>query len=94
MPGFEPIEGASIDELRALQLTRLRATLASASAVPHYRTQFRADGVFATADELRRSESPCRRHFAVNAREQAYCHFSPALISNLETHWNAANRSL
>ena len=35
-----------------------------------------------------------RRYFAVYAREQAYCHFSPALISNLETHWNAANRSL
>ena len=45
MPGFEPIEGASIDELRALQLTRLRATLASASAVPHYRTQFKAADV-------------------------------------------------
>ncbi len=27
---------------------------------------------------------------AVYAREQAYCHFSPALIANLEKHWNAA----
>jgi len=23
------------------------------------------------------------------AREQAYCHFSPALIENLERNWNA-----
>jgi thioesterase DpgC len=33
-----------------------------------------------------------RRYAALYAREQAYCHFSPALISNLEQYWNAANR--
>ena len=33
-----------------------------------------------------------RSYFAVYAREQAYCHFSPALISNLERYWNAQNR--
>jgi (3,5-dihydroxyphenyl)acetyl-CoA 1,2-dioxygenase len=33
-----------------------------------------------------------RRYMAVYAREQAYCHFSPALISNLERNWNAHNR--
>jgi thioesterase DpgC len=33
-----------------------------------------------------------RQYFAVYAREQAYCHFSPALISNLEQHWNAQSR--
>jgi thioesterase DpgC len=33
-----------------------------------------------------------RRYMAVYAREQAHCHFSPALISNLEKHWNAQNR--
>lgn len=33
-----------------------------------------------------------RNYFAVYAREQAYCHFSPALISNLERYWNAQNR--
>jgi len=33
-----------------------------------------------------------RSYMAVYAREQAYCHFSPALITNLERHWNAANR--
>ena len=27
-------------------------------------------------------------------REQAYCHFSPALIANLEKHWNAAQRKI
>ena len=35
-----------------------------------------------------------RRFMAVYAREQALCHFSPALIDNLERHWNAAQRKL
>ena len=35
-----------------------------------------------------------RNYFAVYALEQAYCHFSPALVSNLEMHWNAKNRKL
>ncbi len=35
-----------------------------------------------------------RRYCAVYAREQAFCHFSPALIANLERHWNAQNRKL
>ncbi len=30
-----------------------------------------------------------RRYMAVYAREQAYCHFSPALIANLEKNWKA-----
>ena len=33
-----------------------------------------------------------RQYFSVYAREQAYCHFSPALIANLEKYWNAASR--
>jgi thioesterase DpgC len=35
-----------------------------------------------------------RNYFAVYAREQAYCHFSPALIANLERYWNAQSRQL
>jgi len=35
-----------------------------------------------------------REYFAVYAREQAYCHFSPALIENLERNWNAKSRKL
>jgi thioesterase DpgC len=35
-----------------------------------------------------------RRYMAVYAREQAYCHFSPALIDNLERNWDAAKRRL
>ena len=35
-----------------------------------------------------------RRYMAVYAREQAQCHFSPALIDNLERHWNGAQRRL
>jgi thioesterase DpgC len=33
-----------------------------------------------------------RTYMATYAREQAYCHFSPALIANLEKHWNARQR--
>jgi thioesterase DpgC len=33
-----------------------------------------------------------RTYFSVYALEQAYCHFSPALIANLEKYWNAASR--
>jgi thioesterase DpgC len=35
-----------------------------------------------------------RRYCAVYAREQAYCHFSPALIDNLERYWDAQNRKV
>jgi len=35
-----------------------------------------------------------RRYMAVYAREQAWCHFSPALIANLERNWNAQNRAI
>jgi thioesterase DpgC len=35
-----------------------------------------------------------RRYASVYAREQAYCHFSPALIQNLERHWNAHQRKI
>ena len=34
-----------------------------------------------------------RNYFAVYAREQAYCHFSPALIANLERNWDAKLRA-
>ncbi|HUC17900.1 MAG TPA: enoyl-CoA hydratase/isomerase family protein [Acetobacteraceae bacterium] len=33
-----------------------------------------------------------RRYCAAYAREQAECHFSPALIANLERYWGAQNR--
>jgi (3,5-dihydroxyphenyl)acetyl-CoA 1,2-dioxygenase len=35
-----------------------------------------------------------RRYMALFAREQAYCHFSPALVANLEQHWNAKERKI
>ena len=34
-----------------------------------------------------------RRYCAVYAREQALCHFSPALIRNLEQNWGAGSRT-
>jgi thioesterase DpgC len=35
-----------------------------------------------------------REYMAAYAREQACCHLSPALVRNLEEHWNADRRSL
>jgi thioesterase DpgC len=35
-----------------------------------------------------------RTYMATYAREQAYCHFSPALVRNLERNWDAHNRRL
>jgi phenylacetate-CoA ligase len=41
----DPIERASIDELQALQLKRLKQAVARASQVPHYRAKFAADAI-------------------------------------------------
>ena len=63
---LEPIETASLDELRALQLTRLKETLARAHAqVPHYRAAFDAAG--ARPADLRRLEDLSR--FPFTAKE-------------------------
>ena len=35
-----------------------------------------------------------RQYMATFSREQAYCHFSPALVRNLEENWNANQRSV
>jgi thioesterase DpgC len=46
---------------------------------------------------LRIGEEPLdvfRRYMATFAKEQAYCHLSPALVANLEEHWNAHQRSI
>jgi len=61
---------------------------------------FTSSGVVSAASNrraLRVGEEPFdtfRRYMATYCREQAYCHFSPALIANLEKHWNAAQRKI
>ena len=60
---------------------------------------FTSSGVVSAAGNrraLRVAQEPLdlfRRYMAVYAREQAFCHFSPALIANLERNWNAHNRA-
>ena len=54
-----------------------------------------AVGAIGNRRALRFSVEPLdmfRRYAALYAREQAYCHFSPALIDNLEHYWNAQNK--
>ena len=61
---------------------------------------FTSSGVVSAASNRRAfrvGEEPLdtfRRYMAVYCREQAYCHFSPALIANLEKNWNAAQRKI
>jgi thioesterase DpgC len=55
--------------------------------------------VNATANRrtLRAGQEPLdlfREYMAVYAREQAICHLSPALVHNLETHWQARERRI
>jgi thioesterase DpgC len=55
--------------------------------------QLTSSGVVSAAGNrraFRAGEEPLdafRRYMGVYAREQAYCHFSPALVSNLEKNW-------
>jgi len=54
-----------------------------------------AVGAIGNRRAFRVAEEPLdvfRRYCAVYAREQAQCHFSPALIANLERYWDARNR--
>jgi thioesterase DpgC len=70
------------------------------AALKRVADDFTGSGVVSAAGNRRAfrvSEEPLdlfRRYMAVYCREQAYCHFSPALIANLEKHWNAAQRKL
>lgn len=54
-----------------------------------------AVGAIGNRRAFRVAEEPLdlfRRYCAVYAREQAQCHFSPALIANLERYWDAQSR--
>ena len=56
-----------------------------------------AVGAIGNRRAFRLGEEPLdlfRQYCSLYAREQAHCHFSPALIANLEQHWNAAQRAL
>jgi thioesterase DpgC len=70
------------------------------AALTRVAASFTDSGVVSAAGNRRAfrvAEEPLdqfRRYMAVYAREQAYCHFSPALIANLEKHWNAQSRKM
>jgi phenylacetate-CoA ligase len=57
---LESIERASTDELRALQLERLKASVAAAYAVPHYKAKFDAIGVQPTDIQQLSDYQSCR----------------------------------
>ena len=67
LPGeLEPIERASVDELRTLQLERLRWSLRHAyDNVPHYRQAFEANGVH--PDDLKQLSDLARFPFTVKS---------------------------
>ena len=61
--------------------------------IEHIVAQLTSSGVVSAAANrraFRAGEEPLdtfRRYMAIYAREQADCHFSPALIANLEKNW-------
>jgi phenylacetate-coenzyme A ligase PaaK-like adenylate-forming protein len=81
---IEPIETASLEEIRALQLARLKATVRRAyERVPHYRETFDAVGVhpddlrllgdiakfpFTAKDDLRKPERLIKAYVGLTAR--------------------------
>jgi (3,5-dihydroxyphenyl)acetyl-CoA 1,2-dioxygenase len=82
-----PLEADEIVPPEAMDaaIDRVVAGLTSSGAV----------GAIGNRRAFRVGEEPLdlfRRYMAVYAREQAYCHFSPALIGNLERYWDAQNR--
>ena len=71
---WQPIEVASIDEIRALQLARLKTTLAHVyTNVPHYRTCFAAAGVH--PEELHQLSDLARFPFTTKADLRAHYPF-------------------
>jgi len=71
----------------AASIGRVVAGLTSSGAV----------GAIGNRRGLRVGQEPIdvfRRYVSLYAREQAYCHFSPALIANLERNWDAQNRKM
>ncbi len=72
MTGYEPIETASIDELRSLQTERLRATVANAyENIGHYTVAFDAVGVH--PDDIQSLDDLARLPFLVkNDLRDAY----------------------
>jgi phenylacetate-CoA ligase len=66
----EPIETATLDELRALQLKRLKQTIARAALVPQYRKKFAAAGIapedFKRLDDLKALPFTTKEDFRQN----------------------------
>ena len=68
------------------------------AAVADVIKRYTGSGVVSAAGNRRAFRAACepldlfRRYMSVYAREQAYCHFSPALLANLEQHWQARTK--
>jgi thioesterase DpgC len=69
-------------------------------ALDHVVERLSSSGAVSTTSNrraIRIGEEPLdlfRQYFSAYARDQAYCHYSPALIANLEREWNAHNRKV
>jgi thioesterase DpgC len=71
----------------AASIERVVADMTGAGAV----------GAIGNRRALRLGQEPIdlfRRYMALYTREQASCHYSPALIANLERNWGAQNRRM
>ena len=98
-PGDDGLEAVSDDQLGEMRGgTDLGNGLVGYFAIDRVveaLTNSGAVGAIGNRRAFRVAEEPLdmfRRYCAVYAREQAQCHFSPALIANLERYWDAQNR--
>ena len=79
----EIVDESQIDQ--AIEAVAARLTSSGVVSAASNRRSFRIG--HETLDQF-------RQYMAVYSREQALCHFSPALISNLERFWDAQNRKM
>jgi thioesterase DpgC len=79
------------------EITPAEAMDAAVECVVNNLTSAGAVGAIGNRRAFRVGQEPLdlfRRYASAYAREQAYCHFSPALIANLERNWDARNRRI
>jgi thioesterase DpgC len=97
LSGREFVAGTPEADLLCDEVVELRAVDAALARRVELLTSSGLVNAAANRRALRAGEEPLdlfRSYMATYARDQALCHFSPALVRNLEDHWDARNRAL
>ena len=97
LSGREFVAGTPEADLLCDEVVELHAVDAALARRVELLTSSGLVNAAANRRALRAGEEPLdlfRSYMATYARDQALCHFSPALVRNLEDHWDARNRAL